>query len=834
MWNKELKNALTQNEPNHQAVLDSIKSSNDMNATEQLRDGITFTPVSWAIDQGHYDLAEAMIKLPHFSVEDGNVLTLVQAIRARQESLALLLLSKLVPGSVLIEDYIFESETALYSATQQGMDKVISALLDHGADPLYEPIIDSKPHTSAFGALVMQNNLELIKKIVGHPKFQCTTALRKWIDFAKSKDWTEMANLLDKVHQDSTESIQAWALFNAIQMQNKQEVMKLIQAGVDVNRSVKICGLSRTPLYAAMLHKNIELVQLLLENNASCHSDEFDHVINHGLIHVTPLSTAVCWAVNNNEDAIFKLLMKSEEVPPLKRLSMPFAYASRNPQYLRVMLEKYAKKVPIALMEIDYASHFGLDEGPCITLLGFAVTVECQEAVELLLEYGANPRDKVSQDSPSALEIAENMYEAEHPMLSLLLNRNQVNNDPVPSVQAEDDDDYLWEIVKPEPQPAAVPIPIARTQDHAPSGWDERLKKTLFNMRLDHGAILELINSGGDVNAIEMFAELLYTPLSWVIHREQYELAKAILNHPGYRFEENSFLALNAAIDSNEVELVNMLLAKGIPAGLDAEKFTRSGKSALFLAIDKNMISVINALLDHGVCPLTKRRLESGVETSPLYYAVHQTKIRSAKAIITHPKFEYPKFENDVLCLAISMGEREITLLLAQAWAAKSMNESLVSLVVKQGATYILRILLDEGLDPNQRIPENPQWTPLLMAIAYRRSEAAMMMLNSPQFVYKPGPSGAALVLAKNLWRESAFKDVIAKLSEMKSNYEDDLYWADPEDDQDTIVPVTPSSSSTSVRLIHSVREKEWIEQRLAQISEEQDKLYGNYGLFKM
>jgi ankyrin repeat protein len=146
----------------------------------------------------------------------------------------------------------------------------------------------------------------------------------------------------------------------------------LLHAGADIDKKT-ITGCD-SPLYTAVIHKRIEMVQLLLQAGANPN-------VQYGVVYQdTPLATAI----KNGVDSITMSLLDCKDIDP----NLPSGSYSYTPIYFAILYDNAC----VLLKLLALQPHVNIVNVACGNYLHFALNYsKTTQHAEILLQHGADP-----------------------------------------------------------------------------------------------------------------------------------------------------------------------------------------------------------------------------------------------------------------------------------------------------------------------------------------------------------------------------------------------------------------------------------------------------------
>src|SRR5262249_52257961 len=228
---------------------------------------------------------------------------------------------------------------------------------------------------------------------------------------------------------------------------------------------------------------------------------------------------------------------------------------------------------------------------------------------------------------------------------------------------------------------------------------------------------LEMIRSGADVNKAQGEGS---TPLLWAVNRQDYDVAKALIEKKANPNATNEFGAnpLTEAARLNDDLLVIMLL----DAGAKVDSANPDDETALMLAIKSGNLKMVQKLVDSGA---DVNRIEKFHNQTPLIYA----------AAGSH---------RDILKLLLSKGADTKPRALYSDWASQVTSEPRTQYRPVGGLNalmYAVRVdcyacveqLVAAGADVNVPTPEGV--TPLMLALDNEHNEIAKLLMEKGSYL---------------------------------------------------------------------------------------------------
>lgn len=246
--------------------------------------------------------------------------------------------------------------------------------------------------------------------------------------------------------------------------------------------------------------------------------------------------------------------------------------------------------------------------------------------------------------------------------------------------------------------------------------------------------------------------ERFLSPLGLAVLENQEAIIKKIIQDQNFQFQPSSVQAIVDALDADHPHLLEILLEK-YPKNISLDSYRAyfgSDKhfiSALGLAVEKGLEKEVILLLQHGADPLYNFY---GAFSSPFERAIHR-----------HAE------KNDTVSKNI-----------LQTFMLKvPFKLDLILDYLENGKDQFLTLIHELELLPNKPLPDQPNFTPLLLAIIQKKPNAALLMVKSDKFIYTKSEGGAALVAAK----AAKMPELITFLESKKRILEDNELWDDDE-----------------------------------------------------
>jgi ankyrin repeat protein len=337
----------------------------------------------------------------------------------------------------------------------------------------------------------------------------------------------------------------------------------LLKARVDLSKRTGIMEL-------ATVVNNIESVKLLLDAGVDPNEKSNAH---------SPLTTAI----RDNRSEIFKLLLLRGADPNVKGQEMPLLMASlfNKPDYLKLLLEN------------------GADLKKCSGVMEKTVAKNSIECVTILLDAGVDPNEKSGVHSPLTTAIREN-----HPEISaLLLSRGADPN------------------LKGQEMPLTMAVrKLEILQQVLAGGADLKKCPGVMESAVYHNSIESvkiLLDIGVDPNEKRQGT---YTPLGTAVRDNHPEIAALLLSRGADPNLKGQELPIIQALSKPAI------LKQLIEGGADVRQY----KGILEAAVNRNNIESVNILLDAGV-PIDEKHNN---RYTPLITAIRDNHIPIAAHLI--------------------------------------------------------------------------------------------------------------------------------------------------------------------------------------------------------
>jgi ankyrin repeat protein len=228
---------------------------------------------------------------------------------------------------------------------------------------------------------------------------------------------------------------------------------------------------------------------------------------------------------------------------------------------------------------------------------------------------------------------------------------------------------------------------------------------------------LEMIRTGADVNQPQGDGS---TPLIWAVNRQDYDVAKALLEKKANPNAVNEFGAtpLTEAARLNDTVLVNMLL----DAGAKVDSANPDGETILMLAVKNGNLQMAEKLVDSGA---NVNEVEKFHNNTPLIYAAAGgqpaiIKLLLSKGADVKPRALYTDWPSQVTSEPRT-----------QYRAVGGLNALMYS--IRGGCYSCVEQLVAAGADVNFPTPEGV--TPLMLALDNEHNEIAKFLMDKGAYL---------------------------------------------------------------------------------------------------
>ena len=221
-----------------------------------VRDKNGLTPLMVAVDKGHVDVVNELIKLDadvNQSWKDGGTPLYIAAQQGHKKIIEILLAAK-----VDVNKAIYDGATPLYIAAQNGHKDIVEQLLEAGAD------IYHKDHS---GTMVKDRSFidKKIKKLID----QQDNKIKRLLTKIANGEYDN--GLVKKLGVNIRNEFGATLLYIAAGKGYGNIVEQLLEAEADVNKAESSIG--STPLHIAAQEGKDDVVQQLIEAGADVNKD---------------------------------------------------------------------------------------------------------------------------------------------------------------------------------------------------------------------------------------------------------------------------------------------------------------------------------------------------------------------------------------------------------------------------------------------------------------------------------------------------------------------------------------------------------------------------------
>jgi ankyrin repeat protein len=228
---------------------------------------------------------------------------------------------------------------------------------------------------------------------------------------------------------------------------------------------------------------------------------------------------------------------------------------------------------------------------------------------------------------------------------------------------------------------------------------------------------LEMIRSGADVNQAQGDGS---TPLLWAVNRQDYDVAKALLEKKANPNAINAFgaMPLTEAARLNDAVLVKMLL----DAGAKVDSANLDDESALMLAIKNGNLQMAESLVKAGA---NVNRIEKFHNQTPLIYAAAAGNAGIVKLLLSKDAFVKPRALYTDWPSQVTSEPR------TQYRAVGGLNALMYS--IRGGCYSCVEQLVGAGADVNFPTPEGI--TPLMLALDNEHNEIAKFLMDKGAYL---------------------------------------------------------------------------------------------------
>lgn len=262
---------------------------------------------------------------------------------------------------------------------------------------------------------------------------------------------------------------------------------------------------------------------------------------------------------------------------------------------------------------------------------------------------------------------------------------------------------------------------------NANSKWEQEsaLAVAISNGRTE--VIDFLLDKGADPNANGG------KPLQKAVSRGSVEVVRKLLEKGA---TSNSGISFIIALNADQLEIANLLLAKGI----DDPNIAFYGKTALEAAVEKSNAEIVQDLIGRGANP---KILVQNSTKSLLMMASEKGNKDIIDALLkgganVNESFQFPNNPNTSLRSAVENKHFNAVKALLAAGADPNIGykegytyTTVLSIAVKEDLVDIVGTLLENKADPNAKIVINSEWgsTPLMVAIGNGNIPIAKLLL---------------------------------------------------------------------------------------------------------
>jgi ankyrin repeat protein len=255
---------------------------------------------------------------------------------------------------------------------------------------------------------------------------------------------------------------------------------------------------------------------------------------------------------------------------------------------------------------------------------------------------------------------------------------------------------------------------------------------------LGHVDMVRLLLSHGAWIAAKTARELC--PLHRACGRGHYEVMRLLLDHgaPVEATTEDGWTALHGAARSGRKEVVEILLQHSS----DLNCQTTEGRTPLHHACRGGHDEIVLLLMAHGADPLVKDRHGQ----YPVHRAAKGDNPRVLEILLSSgldQLSERDNFNATPLDVAQSTGSFAAADFLRHAMSSElglEDTKAALELAIEGGDAELIKVLLDEGADPNSMGPR--VWTALEQALQHDREEIATLLLQAGADVDAIGTRG--------------------------------------------------------------------------------------------
>ncbi|KAL2072969.1 hypothetical protein VTL71DRAFT_10293 [Oculimacula yallundae] len=349
------------------------------------------------------------------------------------------------------------------------------------------------------------------------------------------------------------------------------------------------------------------------------------------------------------------------------------------------------------------------------TVLFRAVSKGDKDIVQLLLEYGADPRAR-PPGAESPLHIAAG--NDKKTILKYLVDMRSVD---LEEVNAKGETPLYVAVLKRNKDCIDVLLNAGANPNARPLGQDSMLSIAVAN---DSKTAVKSIAKSGRVR-IDVLNGKGETPLYVAVGRRQKDCIETLLdagaNPNATPIGKDNML--HVAVSNDAKGIAKMLLQRG--ANVEEMK---GGESPLCRSIYRGQTTMVNLLLEYGAS--TTPRTAKG--ETPLSIAVNRGDKSIVSLLLEQEKIDLEaedEKQRTPLWTAVYRGHTTIAELLlrkgADARKSPAGEEALLNLAVVRGSTSLTHLLLEQGADPEGKSRSNE--APVFQAVC--RGDAAILSL---------------------------------------------------------------------------------------------------------
>eukprot|EP00210_Caulerpa_lentillifera_P006927 g6623.t1 len=230
------------------------------------------------------------------------------------------------------------------------------------------------------------------------------------------------------------------------------------------------------------------------------------------------------------------------------------------------------------------------------------------------------------------------------------------------------------------------------------------------------------------------------TPLELAISEKNHAAMTALLA-AGADVERKANFALNpllSACSSNFLEGVKLLIEYGADIGVQSSR----GSTCLILAAKRKHLSVVSYLLDQKSCPINKADRKG---FTALHYIVLLNDASLTSKIISkgsdiNAQNSIAKDQQNTEVLKLLL-----TLKTADVQTFRTDDTNLIDLAIKKTDFDLMRIVLDQGYNTEQRNEQG--WTPLMIACASGFLDGVRLLIEFGADIKATTPDGLTTLL---------------------------------------------------------------------------------------